>query len=295
MSFTIATDTSANLPNYYVKEHGIIVVPFSYYVEGQERTCTDTEGFDGKAYYDLIREGLHVTTSQITPQRFIEYFEPALEKGEDILFVSMSSGVSGSCNSAHIAAEELLEKYPERKIRIIDTIGASLGEGFVAMRAVELRAAGKSFDETADYLDELRHRVFNVFTVEDLMHLKRGGRLSSLSAVLGTVLNIKPLLKGNEEGKIVAYLKVRGRKKVIDLLGAKYDEFVRNPESQTVCISHADCPEDAEYLKSLIMKNNPPRDVLIVYHEPVTGSYLGPGALALYFESFDGVRYDSDK
>lgn len=294
MSFVIATDTSANLQNDYVKEHGIIVVPFSFYIEGQENTCTDTEGFDGKAYYDRIRQGLHVTTSQVTPQRFMEYFEPALMEGKDIIFVSMSSGVSGSCNSAHIAAAELMEKFEGRKIRIIDTLGASLGEGLVAMRAVEWRSAGRSFEETADYLDELRHRVFNVFTVEDLMHLKRGGRLSPLSAVLGTVLNIKPILKGNEEGKIVAYAKIRGRKKVIDMLGAKYDKFVREPENQTVCISHADCPEDAEYLKSLIMKNNPPREVLVVYHEPATGSYLGPGALALYFESFDGVRYDND-
>jgi len=125
------------------------------------------------------------------------------------------------------------------------------------------------------------------------MHLMRGGRLSPLSAVLGTVLNIKPILKGNEEGKIVAYAKIRGRKKVINVLGEKYDAFVRNPSEQTVCISHCDCAEEAEYLKSLIMKNNPPRDVLVVEHEPATGSYLGPGALALYFESFEGVRYDS--
>ena len=294
MSFVIATDTSANLPTAYARRHGIPVVPFSFYIEGEEHTCTDTDGFDSKAYYDRIRQGLHVTTSQVPPQRFTEYFEPVLQDGKDIIFVSMSSGVSGSCNSAHIAAAELTEKYPDRQIRIIDTHGASLGEGLVAMRGIECREKGMSFAETADYLDELKVRVFNVFTVEDLMHLKRGGRLSPLSAVLGTVLNIKPILKGNEEGKIVAYAKVRGRKKVISVLAEKYDAFVRNPGEQTVCISHCDCPEDAELLKELIMKNNPPCDVLIVAHEPATGSYLGPGALAIYYESFEGVRYDNN-
>ncbi len=294
MSFVIATDTSANLPTAYARKHGIPVVPFSFYMNGEEKTCTDTESYDCKAYFDLIRQGLHVTTSQVTPQRFIEYFEPVLQEGKDIIFVSMSSGVSGSCGSAHIAAQELMEKYEGRQIRIIDTLGASLGEGLIAMRGVDCREKGMSFAETADYLDELRHRVFNVFTVEDLMHLKRGGRLSPLSAVLGTVLNIKPILKGNEEGKIVAYAKTRGRKKVINVLAEKYDAFVRNPSEQTVCISHCDCPEEAEYLKELIMRNNPPRDVLIVEHEPATGSYLGPGALAIYYESFDGVRYDNN-
>lgn len=294
MSFVIATDTSANLPTHYAREHGIPVVPFFFYLDGEEKTCTDTESFDCRAYYDLIRHGKHITTSQISPQRFIDYFEPAMKEGKDLIFVSMSSGISGSCGSAYIAANELMEKYEGRKIRIIDTMGASLGEGFLAIRGVECREKGMSFEETADYLDELRHRVFNVFTVEDLMHLKRGGRLSPLSAVLGTVLNIKPILKGNEDGKIVAYAKIRGRKKVINVLAEKYDAFVRNPDQQTVCISHCDCPEEAEYLKELIMRNNPPRDVLIVEHEPVTGSYLGPGALAIYYESFYGVRYDND-
>ena len=164
MSFSIATDTSANLPIEYIKAHDITVVPFSFYIEGEENTCTDTEGFDGKAYYDRIREGLHVTTSQITPQRFTDYIEPIIAAGKDVIFVSMSSGISGSCNSAHIAAAELMEKYKGRQIRIIDTIGASLGEGFLAMRAVEWRKEGKGFEETAEHLDELRHRVFNVFS-----------------------------------------------------------------------------------------------------------------------------------
>ena len=293
MSFIIATDTSANLPSGYARKHDIPVIPFFYYMDGEEKSCPDTDSFDPAEYYGLLSQGVRVTTSQVTPQRFMDYVEPYLQRGEDVIFVSMSSGVSGSCNSARIAAEELEEKYPERRIRIIDTLGASLGEGLVAMRGIECREKGMSFEETADYLDELRHRVFNVFTVEDLMHLKRGGRLSPLSAVLGTVLNIKPLLKGNEEGKIVAYIKTRGRKKVIELLAEKYDSFVRNAREQTVCISHANCPDDAELLKSLILRNNPPREVVIMPHEPVTGSYLGPGALALYFESFEGVRLDS--
>lgn len=290
MSFTVVTDTSSNLPTRIVREKGLEIVPFSYYVDGVENVCLDTEQFNGNEYYDQIRMGTRVTTSQITPQQYMDYFEPILKKESDIIFVSMSSGISGSCASAQIAANALQERYPERKIKIIDTLAASLGEGLVALMAAGYREAGMGIEKAAELLNMMSRRMCQIFTVDDLMHLRRGGRLSNISAIVGTVLHIKPLLKGNEEGKIVAISKVRGRKRSIEALAEKYDALVKEPQRQIVGIAQAGCPDDAEYLSGLIMKNHPPQEIMQVEYEPVTGSHVGPGALALFFESDENVR-----
>ena len=290
MSFVVLTDTSGNLPNRMVWDCNLKVIPFPYFIDGKEYTCLDSDSFDGDAFYARIAEGLEVTTSQISPQKYMEFFEPWLKDGLDVVFVCMSSGISGSCNSAHIGANMLLEKYPDRRIEIIDTLGASLGEGLVAVRAAELRDRGLDAWEAAVQLRDLVKRMFNVFTVDDLMHLRRGGRLSNLSAIVGTVLNIKPLLKGNEEGKIVAFAKVRGRKRSIEALARAYDKLAVNPEQQIVGIAQAGCREDAEYLAELLRRSRPPKSILTVEYEPVTGSHVGPGALALFFESNSSVR-----
>ena len=290
MSFVVATDTSSNLQSKVVAENELVVVPFSYYVEGVEHTCLDSSAFSGDEYYDMIRRGTQVTTSQVTPQRYISVFEPLLRDGKDILFVSMSSGISGSCASAEMAARELREQFPDRKIKIIDTLSASLGEGLVAVRAAQCRAAGMSFEETAKLLLAQSRRMCQIFTVDDLMHLRRGGRLSNLSAIVGTVLHIKPLLKGDGAGQIVCFAKIRGRKRAIEGLAERYDRLAVAPEGQTVGIAHAGCREDAEYLAGLLRRNRPPREIMSVEYEPVTGSHVGPGALALFFESTDEVR-----
>ena len=290
MSFTIVTDTSANLPTEYVKEHDITVVPFSYYINGKESTCIDSSVFDGVQFYNSMRNGADVTTSQITPQTYMDFLKPLLDDGKDILYIGMSSGISGSFGCAVVAAAELRRKYKDRTIRLIDTLAASLGEGLLVLKAVESREQGMSLDDTADMLKNYRKRVCQVFTVEDLKYLKKSGRLSNVAAVIGTVLNIKPLLKGNEEGKIVAYSKIRGKKRAVEALAKRYDELAVQADTQTVCIAHADCPEDAEYLKELLCKNKPPKDVLTVCYEPVTGSHVGPGTLALFFEADEHVR-----
>lgn len=290
MSYTIVTDTSSNIPTRIVRESGLEVVPFMYYIDGSENTCLDTESFNGDAYYDMIRAGSRVTTSQITPQRYVDFFEPILKTGNDIIFVSMSSGISGSCGSAHMAANMLAEKYPERKIKIIDTRAASLGEGLVAMMATRLRRAGESIEKAAEQLNAMSQRMCQIFTVDDLMHLRRGGRLSNLSAIVGTVLQIKPLLKGDNEGKIVAFQKVRGRKRSIEAIAEKYDKLVKEPQRQIIGIAQAGCRKDADYLAELLMRNNPPKEILQVEYEPVTGSHVGPGALALFFEGDEQVR-----
>ena len=290
MSFVVLTDTSGNLPSRRVAESGLEVIPFTYTIDGQDYTCIDTESFDGDAFYDRIRGGVTVTTTQIRPNDYAEFFEPYLKAGKDLIFVCMSSGISGSCNSAHIAADMLRETYPERCIEIIDTRGASLGEGIIALQAAQLRDRGMEAQEAAAQLRSNVERMFNVFTVDDLMHLRRGGRLSNLSAIVGTVLQIKPLLKGNEEGKIVAFAKLRGRKKSIQALAQLYDKLAVQPQYQTVGIAQAGCREDAEYLAELLRRNRPPREILTVEYEPVTGSHVGPGALALFFLSVEGVR-----
>ncbi len=290
MSFSIFTDTSANLPTPQAKKHQIGVIPLSYIVDGESHVCLDTETFRCQEYYEALKAGTKITTSQINPDRYAQSFEPAFQAGQDILFVGMSSGISGSFNSARIASEQLLEEYPDRKVRLVDSLGASLGEGLLVLEAISCRDQGMSLDETADHLEKMRAHIYQLFTVDDLMFLRRGGRLSNASALVGTLLNVKPLLKGNEHGKIVSFEKVRGRKKVMEQLSSRYDRLVVNAENQTVCISHCNCPEDAQALADTLRKNHPPKEILIVEHEPVTGSYLGPGALALYFQGDEDVR-----
>ena len=290
MSYAVVTDTSGNLLNQHIRKYNLKVIPFSYFMEEEERTCLDTDAFEGERFYSLLGKGMRVTTSQITPKRYAEYFTPILEEGKDILYVSMSSGISGSCDSSRIGAEIALESFPERRIEIIDTLGASLGEGLVAIRAAKLRDQGTDLETAVRELKAYSQRMLNIFTVDDLMFLKRGGRLSNLAAAVGTVLHIKPLLKGSDSGKIVAFAKVRGRRKAIESLAGEYDRFVRDPEKQTIGIAHAGCRQDAEKLAELIRRLRPPKDILIADYEPVTGSHVGPGALALFFESFPGIR-----
>ena len=288
--FQIITDTSANLPSELLKANDITCIPLAYFVNGARHTCLDTEGFDGRTFYSAMREGAEITTSQINPQHYIDVMKPILQKGLDILFVGMSSGISGSYHCAEIAAAELGEAYPERSIRLVDTIGASLGEGLLVLKAVKNKLMGVSLEDVYEKLMDLRHRMCNIFTVDDLKYLRKGGRLSNLSFIVGTLLQIKPLLKGNEEGKIVAFAKLRGRKKALEELAKRYDEFVVDAQEQTIGIAHADCPEDAERLAELLRRNNPPKEILTVGYEPVTGSHVGPGTLALFFEAREGCR-----
>ena len=290
MSFVVMTDTSGNLPRQYVLDYSLEIIPFSYFIDGKEYNSVKDPDFDAEDYYAKIKKGMKVTTSQIPPQQYADFFEPPLREGKDVIFICMSSGISGSCNSAKIAARMMMEAYPGRIVEVIDTRGASLGEGIIALYADRLRKLGRSTAEAIAELYDHVERMFNVFTVDDLMHLRRGGRLSNLSAVVGTVLQIKPLLKGNEEGKIVAFSKVRGRKRSIETLAEYYDKLVVEPEKQIVGIAQAACREDAARLASLLRKNHPPKEILTVEYEPVTGSHVGPGALALFFESREGVR-----
>lgn len=292
--FTIITDTSANLDRSWLEKHNVPAVPFHYFVGGKDCTCLDTENFDGKSFYDAMRAGEKVTTSQITSQAFIDVMRPELERGQDVLFVSMSSGISGSYGQSEFAARELREEFPDRAIYTVDTFGASLGEGLLVLRAVECRDRGDSIKDTYDHLMSIRASMCQVFTVDDLKYLRGTGRLSNMAALVGMVLNIKPLLKGNPEGKIVSFAKVRGRRRSIQGMAEQYDKYVRDAGSQTIGIAHADCQEDVDYLISLLKANHPPKDILTVGYEPVTGSHVGPGTLALFFWGDESFRGQND-
>lgn len=283
--YQLFTDTSANLPTPYCKEHMVHVVPLYYYLDGQENTCLDTETFDDTQYYAAMKDGKRVTTSQITPANFVQAFRPILENGRDIIYVCMAQRISGSYDSAASAREQLLEEFPERRIAIVNTKGAGFGEGIPVMVGVQTREAGASFEDCVAAIEHCVRYTYQIFTVDDLMYLGRTGRCSNFSAYIGSALNIKPLLKATDDGVIATFEKVRGRKKAIKALAAYYADNVVKPQEQTVCISYAGCPEDAETLAAMLRDSQPPKELWTVPHEPVTGSHLGPGALALFFIS----------
>ena len=278
----IFTDTSANLPFAVTQEKHISVVPFSYTMDGVEmKYPTDTE-FDGKAFYDAMLRGAMVKTSMVSVGAFLEQFEQALQAGNDVLYIGMSGGISGTANSAAIAVSELREKYPERKIAAIDTYAASLGEGLQVLAAARMIEQGADFDEVVAQIEHERHRMCQYFTVADLEYLKRNGRLSSVVALAGTILHIKPILMGDETGHIVQCGKVRGSQRALEKLAEKYDALVSD-RSADIGIAHADNEHGAETLLARLRELGFTGKCMTVMYEPVTGSHVGPGTVALFY------------
>lgn len=276
------TDTSANLPFAVTQEKHISVVPFSYTVDGVEmKYPTDTE-FDGKAFFDAMLRGAMVKTSMVSVGAFLEQFEQALQAGNDVLYIGMSGGVSGTANSAAIAVSELREKYPERKIAAVDTYAASLGEGLQVLAAVRMIEQGVGFDEVVAQIERGRHNMCQYFTVADLEYLKRNGRLSSVVALAGTILHIKPILMGDETGHIVQCGKVRGSQRALERLAEKYDALVSD-RSAGIGIAHADNERGAETLLARLRERGFTGECMTVMYEPVTGSHVGPGTVALFY------------
>ena len=238
------TDTSANLPLALLREYDIAVIPFSYTVNGVAEDYSEETDFDGKAFYDAMRRGAEVKTSMVNPATAAAFFERALAQGDDVLYVGMSGGISGTAHAAALAAEELREKYPHAKIMTIDTYAASLGEG--------------------------------------LNYLKRGGRISGAAALVGSVLGIKPILRGDETGHIVSCGKVRGNKKAYAELADYFDKRALDKTAR-IGIAHADNREGTDYLLGLLRERGFTGECLEVYYEPVTGAHVGPGTVALFF------------
>lgn len=282
MSFVISTDTSANLPTAELQWHQLYLLPFSYIVDDIAHQCLDLTAFDGDAYYEMLRH-TQATTSMISMDQYHRMWEPLLESGKDVLHIGMSSGISGAYQSAVMAARELREVYPQRRLVVFDTRAASLGEGIQVLHGATCREAGLTLDETVRELTALRARMRQIFTVDDLMHLRRGGRVSGVTAAVGTALRIKPLLKGDKAGRIVVFSKVQGRKRAIRSLAENFAANADLPGHWPIGISHAGCRAEAMELAALLRSVDSTSRIIVVDFEPVTGSHVGPGALALFF------------
>ena len=284
MSYTVFTDGCSNLPGQLIERFQIHVLPCSYTMDGEPGVYEgDIDAFDSHGYYEKLRNGSEMKTSLLNVSLFLEHFRPELEAGRDVVYVGLSSGVSGTVQSATIAANQLAGEFPERTIRIVDSLGAGFGPGLLSCRAAELRDEGKTASEAAEILDGEVGRLLQFFTVADLNFLKRTGRVSGATAAIGTVLNIKPLLWGDPTGHIVAYSKCRGRQKAIDAIVEQYRTKAVDAQNQRVAISHGDCLEEAEALANRICEICKPKELIIAPHEPFTGAHVGPGMLALFF------------
>ena len=286
MAYHIWTDTSANLPEPLCKALGIGVLPFHFvHNGGKEECCLDTESFPYESFYEDLRNGGTATTSMINTEAYREIFEREAAAGNDVLYIGMSSGISGAYGASTLAAREAGERYPERRFEVFDTKGASLGEGLLVLAAQKLQKAGSDLQKVLHELDRLRTHMMQIFTVDDLMYLKRGGRISRMKAVIASVLSIKPILRGDEEGRIVVTNKTVGRKASIRTLA---DDLIENIDEEDACgigIAQAGCAADAKTLADRIRAKLPDLPILTVPYEPVTGSHVGPGALALFYIS----------
>ncbi|MBO5497596.1 MAG: DegV family protein [Oscillospiraceae bacterium] len=282
MSFAVFVDGSANLPRQMLD--GIQLLPCEYTVDGVPQTYWgDVDSFDGHSFYEDLKKGKVVRTSLLNTQLFLSRFGPILAQGTDIIYISMSSGISGTYNAARIAAEELMELYEGRFVHIVDSLGCGFGNGLLAVRAARLSREGLSARKAAAILDEEVPHTCQYFTVDDLNFLKNTGRVSGMTAKIATVLNIKPILFGDSTGHIISCAKVRGRRKSIEALVEKYKEKRMITDDQAICISHGDCLEDAEYLAKLVRAVTPYVPITICMHEPFSGAHVGPGMLGLFF------------
>lgn len=285
---------AANIPADLVKKFKIKVLSFVNLVNGKEVTCFDPdlseeeERQKGKEYYDAIRSGAEVKTGLISSGIFEDTFREILEQDKDILYFSLSKNISGNYNSARIAAEELMDSGEySHKIRLIDSLNASLAQGILAIYASEMRDKGMAFDDVADELETYPARMNGVFTVGDLKYLSRTGRISGTSALIGNVLSIKPILRGNKDGYIVQYKKCRGRKSALNELISLVCDNIVDPENQIIGIAHADAYEDSLYIMEQIQKRIKVRDFINTSYDFCTGSHVGPDTIALFFMAKD--------
>ena len=281
--FVITTDSTVDLPKEWLEERNIPTLKLSYTIDGE--TYPDMEGISKKEFFDRIRRGSLPTTSQVTPGQARELFEPIIKEGKDIIHIGFSSGLSGSLNSERMAAQDLMEDYPERKILVFDSLNASLGEGVSVMRAVQLKEEGRSMEEIYNILAEERAHVNVCFTVDDLHHLQRGGRVSKTTAVVGSMINIKPLLTVTSTGELKSDGTVRGRKKALKTLVTRMEQCLDTEhfgKDRPVAIVHGDCIDDAlavqEHVKELGFENVVINDV-----SPSIGTHAGPGVVGLIF------------
>ena len=287
MAFDIFADSAANLTDEMVSETGIKIVPFHYIINGQEKPCYE----EGKPYAEIAKEfytelakGTDIKTSLICEQQFVEALTPSLEAGRDAILVTITEGLSGTFTQAMKAADTLKLNFPERKIFVVDSVNASLGEGYLAYVAAKMRDKGADIDECAKWLEDNKYLLNSFVTVNDLKYLRRSGRVSTIAAVAGAILNIKPMLKasGGSPATLKVYAKERGRKKSIEALLKAFAENAGEGFADTVCIAHGDCEQEALALAEEFKKRGATQ-VFIEYYDLCTGSHVGPGTLAVFF------------
>ena len=280
-TFKIITDSACDLPKTMLSELDVTVAPLYVLFKGKNLPDSVDEGL--KEVYDGLRAGESSSTSAVNPEGWVNVIEPVLAQGFDALVLGFSSGLSTTYQSAVIAAQELLEKYPQRKIRVVDTLCAALGQGLLVWYTCKKRDEGLSLDELADWVAENRYHLCHWFTVDNLMHLKRGGRVSAATAVVGTMLQIKPILHVDDNGKLISMAKARGRKASIEALAKKLDELGSGYDNSTIFVCHGDCLDEAKQLEALLLKRPGVKKVFVGNLGVVIGSHAGPGTLAVFF------------
>ena len=278
--FVIFADSSVDLPIEEINRYGLQIVNLHLFVSGKEE---DIDTLDSHVFYERLRAGEVASTSAPSPEEYAEKMIPVLESGKDILYLGFSEGLSCSYNNGKLAMEELAEKYPDRKLYHISTGCASTGHGLLTVLAARKQQAGATIEEVRDWVNENLLHLVHWFTVDDLMFLKRGGRISAVTAVAGTMLGIKPILHVDDEGHLINMSKARGRKASLQTMVDKVKEYAIEPATQTMAICHGDCIEDAQYLASMIKEKYNVPEVIIHVIGPVIASHAGPGTLAVFF------------
>ena len=282
--FVILTDSSADLSAEMVQKLDVRVLPLTFTIGGRDyRNYPDNREMDPHLFYERLRQGEVATTAAVNVADVVERVEPLLQQGKDVLLLSFSSGLSATCDSARIAAQELGEQYPERKFFVVDTLCASLGQGLLVWHAARRRERGDSIEAVRDWVEENKLHLCHWFTVDDLMFLKRGGRVSAATAMVGTMLSIKPVLHVDDEGHLIKVGTARGRKASLKALVDHMEETAIGPGEQTIFISHGDCEEDAKQVAEDVKARFGVKTVLINHVGPVIGAHSGPGTVALFF------------
>lgn len=279
--FIIATDSTVDLPKAFLEENHVLTISLSYVMDGV--TYKDLDGLSHEEFFEKIRNGSLPTTSQINPEEARKALEPVVKEGKEILYLGFSSGLSGSYNSVRMAAEDLMEDYPETKIVTIDSLCASMGEGLLLYKTLQLKEQGKKLDEIAEWVEANKLHICHNVTVDDLNHLHRGGRISKTTAVLGTMVKIKPIIHMDNEGKLVVIGKERGRKKSLLTLLDKMEKQMQGYENDVVMITHGDCIEDAKYVEEQIRERFGIENIIVNGIGSVIGSHTGAGVVAVFF------------
>ena len=283
MGYLITTDNMADLPEEYLKEKQLLTMSLTYLLNGQTYNAENSLPY--QEFYKKMREGCMPTTSQINPQEAKEKLEEFLKINKNIIHIAFSGGLSGTFNSVRLAAQELMEEQPDCRITVIDSLAASMGEGLLVYKALEQQEAGLSYEEMVEWIENNKLHVCHYFTVDDLLHLYRGGRVSKAAAVLGTMINLKPVLHVDDEGHLIPLSKVRGRKKSLNALvdGMEKQMGSFREKNDIIFLSHGDCYEDALYVQEQIKKRFGIEKFMISPVGPTIGAHSGPGTVALFF------------